>query len=75
MGVDLHCSDKVGPLLVQVDRDLDLLLSLVLVDLALVDPLEIDEGQVAAQGFSELDRLVLLRVLRTLHREARQNES
>lgn len=75
MGWDVHCCDQVRPLLVQIDRDLDLLINLLLVDLANVDPLEVDERQVAAKGLGELDSLVVRGVLSSLHREPLDDES
>ena len=75
MGWDVHSCDQVRSLLVQIDRDLDLLINLLLVDLANVHPLEVDERQVAAEGLGELDSLVVRGVLGSLHREALDDES
>lgn len=50
--------DQIGPLLVQVDWNLDQLLALLLVNLALVHPLEVDQRERAAQRLCQLDRLV-----------------
>jgi len=75
LGRDHHRGDQVGALLVQIDRDLDHLIAHSLIDLADVHPLEVHQGQLAAKRLSELDGLVVQRVLSSLHREAGENES
>ena len=59
LGRDHHRGDQVGALLVQIDWDLDHLITRSLVDLANMHPLEVHEGQLAAKRLSELDGLVV----------------
>ena len=75
MSGDLDRSDQVGPLLVEIDGDLDGPRLRLRVKLADMHPLEVDQWQLATEGLCELDGAIGHGVLGTLHREARNDES
>lgn len=83
MGVDLDWRDQNAAHGVEIHRDLDLLGSIfsdallgeLFLSLLLVDPLEVDVGQVGLQLLSQSEALFIRLVLSTLHREACQDEA
>jgi hypothetical protein len=68
-------SQQIGPLFVQIDRDLDCLLRNLLLSLVNMDPLEVNSWHLSRYLLSQFDTFVLSGVLSSLHREASQYET